>query len=830
MAYFCIILKSMTAMKTRLLHGLARVLPLHLFTLLPICAYAQDTPVSQMESLDRGVVALPRSSGSGRFVSWRFLGTDTPGHTTFTLLRNGKSVKSGLTVTNYDDTYGTSTSEYQVVTVVDGEPVDTSKAVASWNQVWLKLPLDCPKNGAQGGTYTPNDCSVGDVDGDGEYELFVKWDPSTSKDNSQSGVTDNVYIDCYKLDGSKLWRIDLGRNIRAGAHYTQFMVYDFDGDGRAEMMCKTAPGSKDGTGSYVNQSATDEKIKSASNTKSWVSSDGRINGGHEYLTVFNGLTGAAVHTIAYNPNRNATSDLSDASGTFNWDTRSGKSDKGNYGNRGERYLAAVAYLDGPDGHASGIFSRGYYTYAFVWAVSFDGTKLVPRWLHRSDANNKYSVVTYGSDGTATTKSYTPAAATSGSGSRTMFGNGNHNLSIADVDGDGRDEIIWGSAALNADGTLRYATGFGHGDAIHVGQMIPGRKGLQVFEVHEEKGTYAWDLHDADTGEILQKGGPSGVDNGRGMAAQLTSKSQDWWFSSSSERQQRSAATGDVASTTSGSLNFRMYWDGSVQDALLDGNTLNKYNDASGKFDRLVTFYNLGPGSTCNSTKNTPNLCADILGDWREELILFNSTDAETYLGIYTTNIVTKYTVPTLMHDHTYRMGVCWQNVAYNQPPHLGYNLAEAMAPRFISEPLDAVVELGQEMSITIETRNASAITLTRSILPDGTYKVYNVPEGFTKTVEKPYITISGTPDQTGDYKFVIQLTGMGGEKLVDTLTVHVTGITGIEPDVCAASPIVAVYDLSGHQLPLTDISRLPGGVYLVRRSTANGAVVSKIMK
>ena len=710
-------------------------------TLLTLGAKAQTTPVSQMEKLDRGVVALPRSSGSGRFVSWRFLGTEDPGRTTFNLLRNGNVVKSGLTVTNFEDTAGSASSKYQVVTLVDGEPVDTSKTVQAWNQVWLKLPLDRPAGGttASGSfTYSPNDCSVGDVDGDGEYELFVKWDPSNAKDNSQDGFTGNVLIDCYKLDGTKLWRIDLGRNIRAGAHYTQFMVYDFDGDGRAEMICKTAPGSMDATGEYVNQATDNEKIKAASNTKSWLSSSGRMDGGHEYLTVFNGLTGKAVNTIAYNPNRNTTSALSEAQGTFNWAV--GKTDNHGY-NRGDRYLAAVAYLDGPDKNPSGIFCRGYYTYAYIWAVDFDGQKLIPRWLHRSDNNTSYKVETYDADGKATTKSYTAPKTTSGNGSRTMYSNGNHNLSLADVDGDGRDEIIWGSATLNADGTLRYATGFGHGDALHIGQMIPGKKGLQVFQVHEEKGTYAWDLHDADTGEILLKGGPSGTDNGRGMAAQLTSKSTEWWFSSASAREQRSAVTGEVASAANGSVNFRMYWDGTPQDALLDGNKLDKYNDSSKSFGRLVTFYNLGPGSTCNGTKNTPNLLADIFGDWREELILYNITDAETYLGIYTTNIPTKYTVPTLMHDHTYRMAVCWQNVAYNQPPHLGYNLAEYIA-----------------------------------------------------------------------------------------LNTQGTNPTGIKHQPSDISLQTSVYDLSGHQLPVSSIDQLPRGIYLVKRKTADGVVVSKLMK
>ena len=314
-----------------------------LVSMLALNGQAQNTPVSQMEHLDRGVVAVPASSGSGNFISWRLLGTDDEDRTTFDVLRGTAVIAKNVYKTNYKDASGTKTSKYRIVTKIDGEAVDTTEAVAAWSQTYLKVTLDRPANGEQGGEYTPNDMSVGDVDGDGQYELFVKWDPSTSKDNSQDGITDNVFIDCYRLDGTKLWRVDLGRNIRAGAHYTQFMVYDFDGDGKAEMMCKTAPGSKDGLGSYVNQATTNTTIKNANNTKDWAAAGGgRINGGHEYLTVFEGLTGKAIHTIAYYPNRNAKAALSEASGDFNWDTRSGKNDKGSYGNRGERYLAGVA--------------------------------------------------------------------------------------------------------------------------------------------------------------------------------------------------------------------------------------------------------------------------------------------------------------------------------------------------------------------------------------------------------------------------------------------------------------------------------------------------------
>lgn len=643
---------------------------------------AQYTPVSQMEKLDRGVVALPRSTGTGIFLSWRLLGTDDPATTTFDVVRNGETIKENLAKTNFEDGGGTKTASYQIVTKVNGEVVETSEAVSPWGKTYLTLKLDRPAKGEQGGTYTPNDMSVGDVDGDGQYELFVKWDPSTSKDNSQSGVTDNVYIDCYKLDGTKLWRIDLGRNIRAGAHYTQFMVYDFDRDGRAELMCKTAPGSLDGNGNYVNQAATDETIKNASGTALFRTSDGRITGGQEWLTVFKGATGEAIHTIFYNPNRNMTYGGA-ADGKVNWGDVDGKNDAASYGNRGERFLAAVAYLDGPDQPASGIFSRGYYGHAFIWAVGFDGEHLYQKWLSQhKTSKTAYTLYTYDAEGNRTSKAFTKCQPTSGKGSGTMFGNGNHNMSIADLDGDGCDEIVWGSAALDHDGRLLYGTGFGHGDAIHLADHCPDRPGLEVFQIHEES-PYGWDLHDAFTGEVLYSA-TGDKDNGRGIAAQFDSKVRGSFFSSANDRSQRSAVTGEVVSTKSTSMNFRIYWDGDAQEELFDGG----YDKDTGKSTPLITKWN-GNGTTnlrtfdssygnpqsCNSTKATPSLQADLLGDWREELVMWDYNNP-AQVHIYTTNITSALAIPTLMHDHTYRMGICWQNTAYNQPPHLGYYLPD----------------------------------------------------------------------------------------------------------------------------------------------------------
>ena len=707
-----------------------------------------------MEKLDRGLVAVPTST-TANFISWRLLGTDDKASTTFDLLRDGTVIASNLNVSNYQDTQGSATARYQVVTKVNGTETEQSAEVMPWGKKFLTLTLNRPATGSGGGTYTPNDMSVGDVDGDGQYELFVKWDPSNSHDNSQSGKTDNVYIDCYKIANGEvsddrltncqlLWRIDLGKNIRAGAHYTQFMVYDFDKDGKAEMMCKTATGSKDGLGNYVNQASTDATIKGHDNNQDYRNSDGHILSGPEYLTVFEGLTGKAIHTTWYLPGRAGTgsktsTERGDELGKVSTFPNSFWGD--NYGNRSERYLAAVAYINGADKPACGIFCRGYYTQAYVWAVSFDGTRLHTEWLHCSPSNTQWLVfaskwaegqagLTYTIDGDQIKRIPIKTASTNTSGrsggSNTLYGNGNHNMSIADVDGDGCDEILWGSAALNNDGTLLYATGLGHGDAIHVGKMIPEKDGYQVFQVHEEN-PYGWDLHDAKSGEILFSSTGSD-DNGRGMAADLTGK-DGWEFWSSNNRNPRSATTGKEVISKSCSVNFRIYWDGSIQDQLLDGGygnetvKITKYQ--GGNFATVIEMGNsYNNPQTCNTTKRTPCLQADIFGDWREELILWNLNNPAE-VNIYTTWTSTNYAVPTLMHDHTYRMGIAWQNTAYNQPPHLGYYL-----PDYINGKIDTGIhevrsktEEGRMAYYDLNGRpvndNHKGLVIMRVIMPDG---------------------------------------------------------------------------------------------------------------
>ncbi len=632
----------------------------------PLAKFLLSAPAPQMEKLNRGVVALP-AKDKGIFLSWRMLGTDSK-DVCFDVERDGTVIAHHVKQTNYTDETGTANHTYRIITYQQEPKMDASasrevsEAVKPWADLYLSLPLDRPQGGvAPDGrpfTYTPNDCSVGDVDGDGAYEIILKWDPTNSHDNAHDGYTGEVIFDCYKLDGTKLWRINLGKNIRAGAHYTQFLVYDFDGDEKAEMVCKTSAGSVDGKGRPVSEAATDAAIRSLDNAADYRNARGRILTGPELLTVFSGETGEALHTVWYNPNRAFGVGTQVAEGEALEDGfpayADAWGDHANKGNRGERYLACVAFLDGAEQRPSAVMCRGYYTRAYLWAVDFDGKELRTKWLHASVRP----------------------------GPNSAYGQGAHNIAVGDVDGDGCDEITYGSAAIDHDGTLLYSTGLGHGDASHLGDLDPDRPGLEVFMVHEAP-PYGSDLRDARTGEILLRT-TGAEDTGRGIAADIDAAHRGcelWSLDTPGVRDIKGNKIGE----TWPALNFRIYWDGDLQDELL-GNLgrphfapyLQKWNGKEAvplPLSNGKQLHEVGNSVSCNWSKATPNLQADLFGDWREEVIYWDASDA-AHLNIFTTNTPTDYRVPTLMHDHVYRMGVAWQNVCYNQPPHLGYYLPD----------------------------------------------------------------------------------------------------------------------------------------------------------
>ncbi|MDF2441399.1 MAG: rhamnogalacturonan endolyase, partial [Abditibacteriota bacterium] len=476
--------------------------------------------------------------------------------------------------------------------------------------------------------------STADLDGDGEYEI-VLHQAGRGRDNSQNGETDPPILQAYKLNGTLLWTINLGRNIREGAHYTQFMVYDLDGDGRAEMVCKTADGTTDGQGRVIGDAKAN-----------YVNEAGRILSGPEFLTVFDGPTGRALATSNYIPARHPSK--IDPSGD---ELKAVWGD--GYGNRGDRFLACVAYLDGV--RPSVVMARGYYTRSVLSAWNWRDGKLTHQWTFDSNdpGNEKYA------------------------------GQGNHNLSVADVDGDGKDEIVYGKMCVDDNGKGLYSTGIGHGDAMHLSDLDPGRLGLEVFSIQEPFGDAGAHMFDARSGKVLWKkasvkAGGDGEGPGRGLALDIDPRTKGFecWVAGAGLSGQLWDAKGNKIADRTPSVNMGVYWDGDLLRELLNGTAIDKWDYINAQSKLLLDAKEFNCASN-NGTKANPSLAADILGDWREEVI-WRSVDNKE-LRIFSTTIPTEHRFVTLMHDPVYRLGIAWQNVAYNQPPHLGFYFGEGMA-------------------------------------------------------------------------------------------------------------------------------------------------------
>ena len=613
------------------------------------------------EHLDRGVVAVRQADGKV-FVSWRILRDDRKGES-FDIYRNGVKLNQAP-LTNggsffidenpldEDATYeikgGTAKGQFTLCqdAPVGYIPIKLNKPEGG--KVPTIQPQQRPGNNGWRWrdtgeyAYTANDATVADVDGDGQYEIILKWDPTNARDNSHDGYTGPTLLDCYRLNGEQLWRIDLGRNIRSGAHYTPFIVYDFDGDGRAELMVKTADGTRDAFGSVVGDSVADYRNKA-----------GRILSGPEYISVFDGLTGRLLDTKPYIPERGELKAWGDEKG-----------------NRSERYLAGLAYLGAVAARPldactarnsslftihsslpSAIFCRGYYTRSVIVAWDWDGKSLKERWVF--DTNNPEW--------------------------RSYAGQGNHNLRIADVDGDGYDEITYGSMAVDHDGRGLYNTRMGHGDAIHL-IADPKDDRLYIWDCHENKRDGS-DLRDAATGKVLFQI-KSTADVGRCMAADIdpTNPGVEMWSADSHGIRNMKGEVVNAAKDSDDpqhnnylvmggrwlSMNFGIWWDGDLLRELLDRETVSKYDWQNRRIVDLQRF----DGQFNNSTKSNPCLAADILGDWREEVLIRNRESTE--LRLYVSTIPTSYRINCLMQDIPYRLSVAYQNVGYNQPSEPGY--------------------------------------------------------------------------------------------------------------------------------------------------------------
>lgn len=618
-----------------------------------------------MEDLGRGLVAV-REGDARVYVGWRLLGTDSPtvGFNLYRSTGGQPAVKLNreplIRTSDFVDTTAdlSRVNAYSVRPVESGREGDTSRPFVLPAQApirqYLEIPLQKPEDAVlrdgSRASYEANDASAADLDGDGDYEIVLKWE-AAARDPARPGYSGETLLDAYKLDGALLWRIRLGPNVRTGAHYTPFIVYDLDGDGRAEVAVKTADGSVDGKGTVLGEPG-----------KVWMSTEGPTLGkvleGPEYLTIFDGRTGAALASTRYIPDR--------GTGSRSWGGVGGSCGADDVGNRMDRFLAGVAYLDGR--LPSLLMARGYYGRSVIAAWDWRDGALRSRWVFDSAAD--------------------PALAH-------FSGQGNHSLSIADVDNDGKDEVIYGSMLVDDNGKGLFSTGFRHGDALHVGAFVPGREGVQVFGIHENERPGC----PQSPGMALFAGKDGGIlfhtklgeDVGRGLAADIDPRhpgAEFWGGTTEAGPRPLLNARGEALGPAPSTMNFAVWWDADPLRELLDQNWIAKWDYETGTLTRLLT----AEGAVANNgSKATPALSADLLGDWREEVV-WRTADSR-FLRIYTTTIPAETRMVTLMHDPQYRVAIAWQNVGYNQPPHpsfyLGAGMGDATRPAIRTPRLPA---------------------------------------------------------------------------------------------------------------------------------------------
>lgn len=606
----------------------------------------------QRERLGRGVYAF-RSKEDEVMIGWRYKSSD-PEDLAFNIYANGKKLNAEpiRDVTFFKTPWPGVQTKYEVTGVLSSGREGKFQSGGSWTLPadapvgYLEIPLVPPPAGktpVQGNEYAyePYDCSLGDLDGDGEYELVMIWWPhgeGAAADNSQLRKEQGPgWLEAIKLDGTarSMWKICLGPNIQMGSHFTPFMVYDFDGDGKAEVICRTADGTRDGTGKHIGDP-----------NANYVKIDNDIQRlfAPNFLTVFEGATGRAMDTIDYRPkvlfDEQALARKDRNAINREWSSR-------NPGNQAFRFLAGVGYFDGA--HPSAFFCRGYYSRTCIWAVDWDGKKLKERWFFNSDEPENWG---YG-------------------------GQGFHNLRVADVDFDGKDEIIYGHMVVDHDGQGLYSTGGGHGDALHLIQASPETRGLQVWTCHESP-PFGVTLRDAQTGKvILHKDGPQDTGSCNAMdidpaapGVELFSGTHCGIYSAKTlERYMNPKPNPRI--NYYNTLRFGIRWLGDLTtSAYAGGDKIWGYKVAVKGGRSVYEVGSLPGGRSIHSTKGAPNLQADIFGDWREELVLRGPDNRSVRL--YMSDHDTPYRFHTMMEDPAYRISVATQNNGYNVPPEPGF--------------------------------------------------------------------------------------------------------------------------------------------------------------
>ncbi len=598
-------------------------------------AHTQASAQRATDALDRGLVAVQTSGGV--YCSWRILGEEYY-DVTYNLYRDGVKVNSEpLSVSNYTDAAGTAGSQYSVRAVVRGQEQAASHAVTPWAQDYLEITLT---HEGLSSSFEPNDVCAADLDGDGELELLLKCaNVSDANKGFLPGGNNGEYdvIEALKLDGTRLWWIDAGPNMTDFQHNElNIVAYDWDGDGRAECVMRAADGTvfhmADGTTQTIGDPTKNYRNPSGSSGQ-WF-----IFQGDEYLVYLDGLTGKPYQVMEYPLRRlePGETDLNAAWGD-------------GYGHRSSKHFFGAPYLDGRK--PSIFLARGIYTRHKMVAYDVDPAthELTERW--RWNCNSPGSP---------------------------WYGQGYHNYQVADVDWDGRDEIVFGSMVIDDCGRGLSTTGLGHGDAQHCSDFNPYVHGQEMFACNED--LPANNYRDATTSKIYYRLAGGG-DDGRSMAGNF-SNDYPGAMASSGHDTPISCVTADHIQGVNGGfdLNFRIYWDGDLLEETVNG--VDSRNSAARifKFGKGVLKTMHGT-QTNNDTKATPCYQGDLLGDWREELVL-RTTGGN--IRIYTTTDPTPWRNYTLWHDTQYRQAMVWQMCGYNQPPHTSYFLGElegiTMAP------------------------------------------------------------------------------------------------------------------------------------------------------
>jgi hypothetical protein len=675
----------------------------------------QGTPTTTeprtAEWLDRGVVVVP-ARGGGNLIQWRILATEYQAGLTFNVFKNDSNTPlntAPITTLNYVDTVGVATDSYRVEVIGTGE---ISPSVDALPSNFLEFDVQRPANrpnpaiafGAPANipsiSYTINDMSVADVDGDGQYEVLVKWIPSEGQDPGLAARhTGETIFDLYTLEGEILWRINMGINITSGAHHNQFSFFNMDEGNSAQFGIKTADGTRvyqpqeDGTicdvrdnpvyviggpaytalldlsrGFYIGNVASHPDNVWVGGTRNPVTNlqnsgaTGRVNNGPEFFTVFDGLTGMPIDTIEYfAPYGIRRGDWGDTNN-----------------NRSDRFLQALAYMplageEGTAAYPTIIEGRQHYGPHHVTAIQLIDDELVTIWTFDFREWDQ------------------------------VGGNqGNHSATVHDVDRDGYDDVIFGSMVLNHRGEVRWsATGTrgtistGHGDALHATVMRADTDEVYTFSPHEAPSPNNVTLYNAATGQPIWTYNAPSSDVGRGVAGNISpSPGFEVWASGVAPHNiitgERLNIFNSIGSGGQGigprtlSVNHLVYWTGSLYRQLLDGPNngalsitgLSQFGENIAVLSTIQTFTGT---VSANGTKANPGLQADILGDWREEVLVARNT--HTSIRIYVTDFPTDNVIYTLMHDSAYRLAVNWQNNVYNQPPHLGFYLGADIQDR-----------------------------------------------------------------------------------------------------------------------------------------------------